>query len=54
MPRRNHQHTRAQGAKRKSKHLLLTVERANTSTPKVRPSIKVGQTVEQWRREQGF
>lgn len=54
MPRRNHNHTRAQGAKRKPKEQVLGLVANTNKTPTVKPSIKVGQTVEQWRKECGF
>lgn len=52
MPRRNHQHTRAQGAKRKPKGDVFALE--VVKKPSKKTGFKVGQTIEQWRREQGF
>ena len=54
MPRRNHKETRAQGAKRKPREQVLGLATNTNKTPSVRPSIKMGQTVEQWRKGQGF
>lgn len=54
MPRRNHKETRAQGAKRKPREQVMGLATNTNKTPALRPSIKVGQTVEQWRKEQGF